>query len=293
MEYKNVGDENLPPSTTHTVKLYYTSDKDWKINNSPLTLIDEKIKNELISKDQSLNETFTWDTSGLTPGTYYLVTEAYSNGSRTSDCPQSGNDWEYSDSNNKQTSQIKLYSSGVDLSMNTALIAPHNPMENDQIHTSVHLENTGNIPANNVDIKYTVYDQSSVIVYQTTKTIDLSASTCSTPAEATIVTNFSLPKEGVYKTKLEIDPLDSIIEIDETNNIVEDFIYVTEENFSFNITGTTGVNVLNSSGAYHAAEADDENINIWAQASSHDNCESIICFSMGLGSCEQYKCRKR
>ena len=93
--------------------------------------------------------------------------------------------------------------------------------------------------------------------------MSLSASACHTQASVTKTHTFTPNKEDAYLVKAFLDHGNSISEFDENNNNKEKYLYVSEEPFVANLTGTTGSSTFNTSGSRHHSANGTDNINAW------------------------------
>ena len=283
VHYSNLGDAALnSTSAHHRVKLFYTTDKNWRANNTTLTLIGQRDISTYTSAGSSRSEAFTWNTNGLTAGEYYLVADVDSLTAPNTNCPSSGGGWDANPDNNRLTSKIKLYGSGADLTLSDFSFSDSNPVEDTQVTVSVDAKNLGSTNVNS-QIVWQVFDGSGNLYSQHSESLSLSASACHTPASTTKTHTFTPNKESAYLVKAFVDHGNSISEFNEDNNNKQKYLYVSEEPFVANLTGTTGSSTFNTSGSRHHSANGTNNINAWVQASSHQNC-SGACYPWEWGA---------
>jgi hypothetical protein len=272
VHYSNLGDTALNSQNAHhRVKLFYTTDKDWRANNTTLTLIGQRDVATYTGSGESRTEVFTWNTSGLAAGDYFLVADVDSLTSANTNCPSSGGGWDANPENNKLTSKIKLYGAGKDLTLSDFTFSDPNPVEDTQVTISVDAKNLGSSSANS-QIVWQVFDGSGSLYSQHSESLSLLASACHSEASVTKTHTFTPNKESAYLVKAFIDHGNSIAEFNENNNDKQKYLYVSEEPFLASLTGTTGSFTSNTSGSRHHSTNGTDNINAWVQASSHQNC---------------------
>ncbi len=283
VNYANLGDAALnSPSAHHRVKLFYTTDKDWKANNTTLTLIGQRDISTYTAPGDSRSEVFTWNTSGLSAGDYFLVADVNSLTTPPANCPSSGGGWDANSENNRLTSKIKLNGPGADLTLSDFTFSDSNPVEDTQVTVSVDAKNLGSATVNS-QIVWQVFDGAGNLYSQHSEPLSLSASACYTPASSTKTHTFTPDRESAYLVKAFLDHANSISEFDEDNNNKQKYLYVSEEPFLANLTGTTGNSTFNTSGSRHHSANGTGSINAWVQASSHQNC-SGACYPWEWGA---------
>ena len=232
VHYANLGDAALnSTSAHHRVKLFYTTDKDWRANNTTLTLIGQRDISTYTSAGSSRSEAFTWNTNGLSAGEYYLVADV---DSLTAALQIAQALVEAGTLIQKTTgSQVRLNytETGSDLTLSDFTFSDSNPVEDTQVTVSVDAKNLGSTNVNS-QIVWQVFDGSGNLYSQHSEPLSLSASACHTPASTTKTHTFTPNKESAYLVKAFVDHGNSISEFNENNNKKEKYLYVSEEPFT-------------------------------------------------------------